>query len=142
MPQDDAMAYHTESTKRMNIYGNRSIIVAGHEELLLSTVRRRHLSWFGHVCRHEKQPKIILHGIGDGRRRREEDCINHGGQHLGMDRPVIVVAAHCSRRQKSLGDYCRECICRSGTPTTLVSWSVSCLDFSCDPAENLHMHSQ
>ena len=35
-------------------------ILAGRQELLLSTVERRKLSWFGHVYRHETLPKIIL----------------------------------------------------------------------------------
>ena len=34
----------------------------------------------------------------------EEDCINHGGQYQGMDRPLIVVVAAHHRRLKSMGD--------------------------------------
>ena len=45
-------------------------ILAGPQELLLSTVKRRKLSWFGHVCRHDTLPKIILQGSVDGKRRR------------------------------------------------------------------------
>jgi hypothetical protein len=45
-------------------------ILAGPQELLLSTVKRRKLSWFGHVCRHDALPKIILQGTVDGKRRR------------------------------------------------------------------------
>ena len=46
------------------------IILAGHQELLLPTVKRRELSWFGHVCRHDSLSKIILQGTVDERRRK------------------------------------------------------------------------
>ena len=39
------------------------IIPARRQELLLSTVKRRK---FGHVCRHDTLPKIILQGTVDG----------------------------------------------------------------------------
>ena len=46
------MAYHTESIKRKNVYGNRSINISdGRQELVLSTVKHRKLSCFDHVCR-------------------------------------------------------------------------------------------
>ena len=45
-------------------------ILAGPQELLLSTVKRRKLSWFGHICRPLTLPKIKLQGSVDGRRRR------------------------------------------------------------------------
>ena len=38
-------------------------VIAGPQELLLSIVRRRKLSWFGHVCDHDTPPKIILAGL-------------------------------------------------------------------------------
>ena len=38
--------------------------------VLLSTVKRRNLSRFGHVCRHDTLPKIMLQGTVDGSRRR------------------------------------------------------------------------
>ena len=40
-------------------------VTVGRQELLLSTVKRRKLPWFGHVCRHDTLPKIILHGTVD-----------------------------------------------------------------------------
>ena len=45
-------------------------ILAGRHKLLLSTVKRRKLSWFGHVGRHDMLPKIILQGTVDCSRRR------------------------------------------------------------------------
>ena len=49
-------------------------ILAGHQELLLSTVKRRKLLWFGHVCRHDTLPRIILEEKVDVRRRRGRAC--------------------------------------------------------------------
>jgi hypothetical protein len=68
-------------------------ILAGPQELLLSTVKRRKLSWFGHVCRHDTLPKIILDG------------------------PVDVIIAPRCRGQASMGGRHGGGICR-GTPTT------------------------
>ena len=63
--------YHTEIIKRTNMYGNMSLtILAGHQEFLLSTVKRRKLSWFCHVCRHDMLPNIMLQGTVDGSGRR------------------------------------------------------------------------
>ena len=46
------------------------IILAGRQELLLSVVKRRKLSWFGHVFRHDALQKMILQGSVGGRRHR------------------------------------------------------------------------
>ena len=45
-------------------------ILAGRQELLLLTVKRRKLSWFDHVCHHDTLLKVILQGTVDGSRRR------------------------------------------------------------------------
>ena len=45
-------------------------ILAGPQELLLSTVKRRKLSWFGRLGRHDTLPKFMLQGTVDGRRHR------------------------------------------------------------------------
>ena len=49
-------------------------IQTAHQELLLSTVKRRKLSWFNHVCRHDTLPKIIRQGTVDGRCRKDRQC--------------------------------------------------------------------
>ena len=41
-------------------------ILAGHQELLLSAVKGRKLSWFGHVCRHDTLPKSYYSERVDG----------------------------------------------------------------------------
>ena len=45
-------------------------ILAKRKELLVSTVKRCKLSWFGHVCRYDMLPKIILQETVDRRRVR------------------------------------------------------------------------
>ena len=45
-------------------------IFSGRQELLLLTVKRRTLSWIGHVCRNGTLVKIMLQGTADGSRRR------------------------------------------------------------------------
>lgn len=42
----------------------------GHQDPLLSTIKRRKMSWFGHVTRHNTLPKMILQGTLEGGRRR------------------------------------------------------------------------
>ena len=61
-------------------------------------VKRRKLSWFGHVCCHDTLPKIILQWTVDGSRRRGRS------RKSSMDRPVIVVATH-RRRWKTTGAH-------------------------------------
>ena len=36
--------------------------LAGPQEPLLATVKRRKLTWFGHVTRHNSLPKTVLQG--------------------------------------------------------------------------------
>ena len=43
---------------------------AGRQELRLSTVKHRKLSWFGHVCGHDTLPTVIQQGTVDCRRHR------------------------------------------------------------------------
>ena len=46
-------------------------ILTRHQDLLLSTVKRRKLSWFGHVCRRDTLPNITLQGTVNDRRHKE-----------------------------------------------------------------------
>ena len=43
---------------------------AGRQEPLLSTVKRRKLSWFGHTVRHDSLCKTVLQGTVEGQRKR------------------------------------------------------------------------
>ena len=49
---------------------SRVSTLAGPQEPLLSTVKRRKLSWFGHITRHNTLPKTVLQGTLEGGRRR------------------------------------------------------------------------
>ena len=76
------------------MHDNRSIsdILAGRQELFLSSVACYHdLTIFGVMIRchgsyYKEQWMVVV---------AEEDLINHGRQHQGMDRPVDVVIAAC-----------------------------------------------
>ena len=41
------------------------------QELLLATVKRRKLAWFGHLTYQKSLPKTILQGTLEGGRRRD-----------------------------------------------------------------------
>ena len=43
-----SMAHNTENTRRMNVWQQINVLVR-RQEFLLSTIKRRKLSWFGHV---------------------------------------------------------------------------------------------
>ena len=65
---EECLAYYTES---INEYVWQQVnSLAGRQELLPSTIKRRKLSWFGPVCSHDTQLKIILQGTMEGSRRR------------------------------------------------------------------------
>ena len=44
--------------------------LAGPQEPLLATIKRRKLAWFGHVTRHDSLCKTIMQGTIEGGRRR------------------------------------------------------------------------
>ncbi|GFS15300.1 hypothetical protein ElyMa_004929100 [Elysia marginata] len=50
----------------------RELVIAyvGPQEPLLATVKRRKLTWFGYVTRHDSLSKTILQGTVEGKRRR------------------------------------------------------------------------
>ena len=64
------LACHTEGIKINEYVWQRVDILTDSQELRLLTVKRRMLSWFGHVSPHDTLPKIILQGTVDGGRRR------------------------------------------------------------------------
>ena len=74
-----SLAYHTKSIKRTNTYSFRSISSPDVRIFFYCqpTVKRHKLSWFGHVCRHDTLPKIILQVIMDGIVVAEKDRVNH-----------------------------------------------------------------
>ena len=48
------------------IYTAVGPVLVGRQELLLSTVKRRKLSWFDHVCRHKTLHNTMLLGTEEG----------------------------------------------------------------------------
>ena len=56
---------------RTNDYVSQLVTThAGEQEPLLSTVKRRKLTWYGHITRHTSLSKTILQGTIEGKRRR------------------------------------------------------------------------
>ena len=62
-------AHHTENMKQTIIICQEINILTGRQYFLLAAVKRRKLSWFGHVYRHDKLPKVIRQGTVEGSRR-------------------------------------------------------------------------
>ena len=55
----------------MNKYANDTIIkLVDKFEPLLSTIKRRNMSYYGHTCRHSSMTKTILQGNVEGSRIR------------------------------------------------------------------------
>ena len=57
---------------KINDYMRQHVnVLAGHQGILLSTIKHRKSSSFDHVCRRDTLPKTILHGTVEDSRRRE-----------------------------------------------------------------------
>ena len=56
---------------KTNEYVRQQIsVLAKRQEFLLSIVKRRKLSWFGHICRQSTLPKVIGNGTAEGCRHK------------------------------------------------------------------------
>ena len=67
--------------------------LAGPQEPLLATVKRRKLAWFGHVTRHNSLPKTVLQGTLEGRRRRgrqTKSWMDNIKEWTRMDSPTLI----------------------------------------------------
>ena len=106
-----------EYEHRTNEYLWQVSILAGPKKLLLSTVKCRKLSWFGHVCRHDALPKIILQGSVDDRHRRGRSRKSWKDNIKEWTRPVAVTIAPRCKGQAPMGGHHSGGICQ-GTPTT------------------------
>ena len=76
----------------------REMVVAyvGPQEPLLATVKRRKLTWFGHVTRHDSLSKTILQGTVEGWRRRgrqKKSWIDNIKEWTGMTMHELVRSA-------------------------------------------------
>ena len=63
----------------------------GAHDSLLSIVKKRKMTWYGHVTRSTGPAKTILQGMYSTRRQTERKVEEDvGGQHQGMDRTVFA----------------------------------------------------
>ena len=66
---------------------------AGPQEPLLATIKRRKLTWFGHVTRHNSLPKTILQGTLEGGRKRGRQAkswLDNIKEWTRMDTPTLI----------------------------------------------------
>ena len=54
----------------MSMYGKKIASIAGPQETIMATIKRRKLTWFGHVVRHNSLRKTILQDTVQGGRQR------------------------------------------------------------------------
>ena len=67
--------------------------MAGPQEPLLTTIKRRKLTWFGHVTRHNSLPKTILQGTLEGGRKRGRQAkswLDNIKEWTRMDTPTLI----------------------------------------------------
>ena len=80
--------------RKTNDYVRSQIeMLAGPQEPLLAIVKRRKLSWFGHVIRHNSLPKTVLQGTLEGGRRRgrQAKCwLDNIKDWTRMDSPTLM----------------------------------------------------
>ena len=66
--------WHIIPRAQLNEFIQQQIdVLAGRQEFLLSTVKRRKISWFGHVCKYDMLPKTKLQTTVKGGRIAAED---------------------------------------------------------------------
>ena len=72
---------------------NQVTALAGPQEPLLALVKKRKLSWFGHVTRRNSLPKTILQGTLEGGRRRERQTkcwLDNIKEWTRMNSPTLI----------------------------------------------------
>ena len=71
-------------------------LLAGPQEPLLALVKRRKLTWFGHVTRHNSLPKTVLQGTLEGGRKRgrpAKNWMDNIKEWTRMSSPSLIRAA-------------------------------------------------
>ena len=79
--------------------------LVGQQEPLLATAKRRKLSWFGHVTRHDSLSKTILRGILEGgrRRSRQRKCwMDNRKEWTSLPMPELLTRAFCRKYWKRI----------------------------------------
>ena len=82
--------------------------LAGPQEPLLATVKRRKLTWFGHVTRHNNLPKTVLQGTLEGGRKRgrQMKCwMDNVKEWTRMDSPTLIRKAEDRHTWHSLAHH-------------------------------------
>ena len=103
-------------------------------------IRRRRMSWFGHVCPHDTLPQTAsITGKSGSVIVETKTAHVMKGHHQGMDRPVVVVVAmHRARYKPTRGSHC-ESNARS-MPNTLLECHISYMRVArivcCTPSYN------
>ena len=88
------------------MFENTSALV-GPQELLLATVKRQKLAWFGHVTRHDNLSKIILQGIledGQGRDQQRKCWMDNIKEQTCL--PMSELLSMASFRKRLKEDFC------------------------------------
>ena len=79
--------------------------IAGHQETIITTIKRRKMAWFGHVLRHDTLTKIILQGTVEGGRRRgrqRKSWLDNIKEWTGMKLHELLAAAQNRHVWRSL----------------------------------------
>ena len=87
----------TWQEKKTNEYVRSQVeSLVGPQEPLLAIVKRRKLTWYGHVTRHNTLPKTILQGTLEGGRkhgRQQKTWLDNIKEWTRMDSPTLLRAA-------------------------------------------------
>ena len=82
------------SDRKTNDFVRTQVISrAGPQEPLLATIKRRKLTWFGQVTRHNSLPKTILQGTLEGGRKRGRQAkswLDNIKEWTRMDTPTLI----------------------------------------------------
>mgnify|MGYP006273469667 CR=1 FL=1 len=80
--------------RKTNTYVRSQVaLLAGPQEPLLATVKKRKLAWFGHVTRHNTLPKTVLQGTLEGGRRRgrqTKSWMDNIKEWTHLDSPTLI----------------------------------------------------
>ena len=98
--------------------------LVGNQEPLLTTVKRRKLAWFGHVCRHNTLSKTIMQGTTPGSRKRgrpRKSWSDNVKEWTDMKTSELLLATGDRERWRRLAASKAS----SSPPTTKQSWGES-----------------
>ena len=88
--------------------------MAGKQEPLLATVKRRKMQWFGHTTRHNSLPKTVLQGTVEGGRKQgrpRKSWMSNIKEWTGLSFPTLLKAAQDRTTWRAT------CSVHAGTPT-------------------------